>query len=150
MPDLETEKEASRTNILYEFNKFNNEINNFDEMVRDKLNNDIKRLNKLNNNFKKIKNHVEENNDKIINKEKQLDHVKNESNYLFLKLNQSNEELNIIRNELYKTKRKLGEAGDDINEKTKYIDKLEEILKKYDYKNNKVKGLKSELDKKNN
>ena len=45
-------------------------------------------------------------------------------------------------------KNKLDEAGDDINQKTKYIDKLKEIQKKYDYKNNKVKEIKSELDKK--
>ena len=51
MPDLETEKKAAKTNILREYNKFNNEINNFDEMARNKLNNDIKRLNKLNINF---------------------------------------------------------------------------------------------------
>ena len=31
MPDLETEEEATKTNIL---NKFSNKINNFDEMVR--------------------------------------------------------------------------------------------------------------------
>ena len=53
MPDLETEKEAVKTNIL-------NEINNFDEMVRNKENEFDKmfkekenRLNKLNNNVKK-------------------------------------------------------------------------------------------------
>ena len=33
MPDLETEEEAAKTNIL---NKFSNKINNFDEMVRNK------------------------------------------------------------------------------------------------------------------
>ena len=49
----------------------------------------------------------------------------------------------------YIKQKKIDEAGDDINEKTKYIDKLEEIQKKYDHKNNKVKELKSELDKKN-
>ena len=40
MPDLETEKEAAKTNIL---NKFSNKINNFDEMVKNKLNNDAKK-----------------------------------------------------------------------------------------------------------
>ena len=34
------------------------------------------KLNKLDNNVKKLKNYVEENNDKIINKEKELDTVK--------------------------------------------------------------------------
>ena len=54
MPDLETEEEAAKTNILY---KFSNEMNNFDEMVRnkkDKIDKTFKdkenRLNKLNNN----------------------------------------------------------------------------------------------------
>ena len=61
MPDLETEEEAAKTNIL---NKFSNKINNFDEMVRNKLNNDVKKLNKLKNDVEKIKKYVEENNDK--------------------------------------------------------------------------------------
>ena len=74
MPDLETEEEAVKTNIL---NKCSNKINNFDEMVKNKLKNDIKKLNKLNNDIKKLKNYVEENNDKIINKEKELNTVKN-------------------------------------------------------------------------
>ena len=56
MPDLETEEEAAKANIL---SKFSNKINNFDEIVRNKLNNDVK----------KLKNYVEENNDKIMNKE---------------------------------------------------------------------------------
>ena len=58
-----------------------------------------------------------------------------------LKLNQSNEELNRTRNKLYETKKKLGKAGDDIY-------KLEEIQEKYYHQNNKVKRLKSELNKK--
>ena len=52
MPDLETEEEAAKTNIL---NKFSNKINNFGEMVKNKLNNDVKKLNKLDNNVKKLK-----------------------------------------------------------------------------------------------
>ena len=73
------------------------------------------------------KNYVEENNDKIINKEKELNHVKDERDTLLLKVNQSTEELNRTRNGLYKTKKKLDEARDDINEKTKYTDKLNEL-----------------------
>ena len=42
MLDLETEEEAAKTNIL---NKYSNKINNFDEMVKNKLNNDAKKLN---------------------------------------------------------------------------------------------------------
>ena len=48
----------------------------------------LKKLNKLNNDVKKLRNYVEENNDKIINKEKELDIVKNERDTLLLKLNQ--------------------------------------------------------------
>ena len=93
IPDLETEKEAAKTNIL---NKFSNKINNFDEMVRNKLNNDVKKLD----------NYIKENNDEKINKEKELNIAKNEYNNLLLKLNQSNEELNRTRNELFETKKK--------------------------------------------
>ena len=145
MPDLETEEEAAKTNIL---NKFSNKINNFDEMVKNKLNNDAKKLNKLNNDVKKLRNYVEENNDKIINKEKELDAVKNERDILLLKLNQSNEELNRTKNELFETKEKLNKAGDNINEKTKYIDKLKGMQEKHDYQNNKVKELEGELNEK--
>ena len=118
-------------------------------MVTNKLNNDVKKLNKLNNDVKKLKNYVEENNDKIINKQKELDRITDEYDILLLKLNKSNEELNRTRNELYNAKEKLGEAGYDINEKAKYIDKLKEIQEKYDYQNNKVKELESKLNEKN-
>ena len=64
MPDLETEEEAAKTNIL-------NKINNFDEMVRNKEDEIDKafedkenRLNKLNNNVKKIKDYIKK---KMIN-----------------------------------------------------------------------------------
>ena len=96
-----------------------------------------------------LKKNVEENNDKIINKEKELDTVKNERDILLLKLNQSNEELNRTKNELFETKEKLNKAGYDINKKTKYIDNLKEIQEKHDYQNNKVKELESELNEKN-
>ena len=87
-------------------------LNKFKEMVRDEEDQIVKafkdkenKLNKLNNNVKKLRNYVEENNDKIINKEKELDTVKNERDVLLLKLNQSNEELNRTRNELFETKK---------------------------------------------
>ena len=57
MPDLETEEEAA-------LNKFKDKIDNFNEIFRDKENEN--RLNKLNNNVKKLKNYVKENNNKII------------------------------------------------------------------------------------
>ena len=65
-----------------------------------------------------------------------------------LKYNQSNEELNSTKNKLYIIKDKLNKAGNDINEK-KYIDELKEIQEKFDYQNNKVKKLESELNEKN-
>ena len=92
MPDLETEVEAAKTNIL---KNFSNKINNFDEMVRNKLNNDVKKLD----------NYIKENNDEKINKEKELNIAKNEYNNLLLKTNQSNEELNRAKNELFETKK---------------------------------------------
>ena len=52
-------------------------------------------------------------------------------------------------NELYETKKRSNEARDDTNKKTKYIDKLKEIQEKHDFQNNKVKGLNSELNEKN-
>ena len=132
-------------------------LNKFKEMVRNKEDGIDKtfkdkedELNKLNNNVKKLRNYVEENNDKIINKEKELDTVKNKRDILLLKLNQSNEELNRTKNELFETKERLNEAGDNINEKTKCIDKLKEIQKKHDCQFNKVKELESELNKKKN
>ena len=130
-------------------------LNKFKEMVRNKedeigkvFKDKENKLNKLNNNVKNLDNYIKENNNEKINKEKELDAVKNECNRLLLKLNQSNKELNRIKNELFETKEKLNEAEDNTNEKTKYIAKLKEIQEKYDYQYNKVKELKSELNKK--
>ena len=123
-------------------------MSDLDKMVTSKENKWNPKLNELNNSAKKLRNYVEENNDKIINKEKELDTVNIEYNRLLLKLNQSNEELSRTRNELFETKKKLDEAGDDINEKTKYIDKVKETEEKHDYQYNKVKELENELNNK--
>ena len=48
-----------------------------------------------------------------------------------------------------KLKKKIDKAGNDINEKAKYIDELKEIQEKFNYQDNKVKELKSELNEKN-
>ena len=48
-------------------------------MVRNKLNNDVKKLD----------NYIKENNDEKMNKEKELNIAKNEYNNLLLKINQS-------------------------------------------------------------
>ena len=66
-----------------------------------------------------------------------------------LKYNQSNEELKSTKNKLYETKDKLDKAGNDINGKTKYIDELKEIQENFDYQNNEVRKLESELNEKN-
>ena len=133
MPNLETEEEVARTNVL---NKFNDKIDNFDEMFKNKENEFNKmfedkgnklssKLNKLNNNIKKL--NIKESNNKKIDIEKKLDIVENKCNNLLLKYIQLNEELNKTKNELYETKKGLDKAGDDINEKIKYTDKLKEI-----------------------
>ena len=67
MPDLETEEEAVKTNILNKFDEIvRNKEDEFDKIFKDKEN----KLNKLNNDVKKLKNYVEENNDEIINNKK--------------------------------------------------------------------------------
>ena len=137
MPDLETEEEAAKTNIL---NKFSNKINNFDEMVRnkedafDKMFKDKEnRLNKLNNNVKKIKIYIEENNynnnNKIIAMKNKLDYTENECNNLLLNINQ-------LYNELKETKNELNKSGND------------ELKEKVDYQENEIKNLKIELNEK--
>ena len=94
-PDLETEEEAAKTNILIKINNFDEIVRNkedkFDKMFKDKEN----RLNKLNNNVKKIKNYIKENN-KIFAIENKLAHTENECDNLLL-----------IGNQLYSTLKKL-------------------------------------------
>ena len=118
MPNLETEEEAAKTSVL---NKFDDKIDNFDEMFKDKENEFNKmfknkenklstKLNKLNNNIKKLNNYIKENNDKNFNIEKTLDVVENERNNLLLKYNQLNGELNRTKNELYETKKELDKS----------------------------------------
>ena len=87
MPDLETEVEAaegiakkeSKTSddddkvfdVLNKFNdKMENHMCNLDKMVMDKENKWSTKLNKLNNDVKKLDNYIKENNDKKINTEK--------------------------------------------------------------------------------
>ena len=123
MPDLETEEEA----ILSKFKE--DEIN---KMFEDKEN----RLNKLNNNVKKIKDYIKENNNKLNAIKYKLDYTENECNNLLLNSNQLYDKLEETKNELYETKKRLDEAEDDINKKTKYIDKLKEIQKNVDYQEN--------------
>ena len=102
MPDLETEEEA----ILNKFKE--DEIN---KTFEDKEN----RLNKLNNNVKKIKDYIKESNNKLNTIKYKLDYTENECNNLLLNSNQLYGKLN---NELYETKKRLDEA-EDINKKNK-------------------------------
>ena len=66
-----------------------NKEDEFDKAFKDKEN----RLNKLNNNAKKIKNYIEENNNKIIDMKNKLDYTENERNNLLLNHNQLYNEL---------------------------------------------------------
>ena len=109
MPDLETEEEAaeriarkeSKTSddddddddddkvfdILNKLNdKMENDMHNLDKMVTDKGNKWSTKLNKLNNDVKKLDNYIKGNNDKKINTEKKLDIVNNERNKLLLNI----------------------------------------------------------------
>ena len=120
MPDLETEKEAAKTNILNKINNFDEMVRNkedqFDKMFKDKEN----RLNKLNNNVKKMKNYIKENNNRIIAMKNKLDYTENERDNLLLDINQ-------LYNELKETKNELNKSGND------------ELKEKVDYQENKKK-----------
>ena len=101
MPDCETEEEVAErisTNALDKFkNNIEIEMNNIDKIVKNKENEFSTKLNKLNNDFKEIDSYIEENNNKIIKKEK-------EYNEIFLKYNESIKELEKTRDELNKEK----------------------------------------------
>ena len=72
-------------------------MNNLDKIVKNKENGFSTKLNKLNNDVKKIDNYIKENNDKIIKKEK-------ECNEIFLKYNESIKDLEKTKDELNKEK----------------------------------------------
>ena len=93
MPDLDTEEEA----ILNKFKE--DEIN---KTFEDKEN----RLNKLNNNVKKIKDYIKENNNKLNTIKYKLDYTENERNNLLLLSNQLYGKLEETKNELYETKKR--------------------------------------------
>ena len=78
-----------------------NKEDKFDKMFKDKKN----RLNKLNNNVKKIKNYIKENNNKTFAIENKLAHTENERNNLLLNSNQLYSTLKGTKNELYETKK---------------------------------------------
>ena len=72
-------------------------MNNLDKIVKNKENGFSTKLNKLNNDVKKIDNYIKENNDKIIKKQK-------ECNEIFLKYNESIKDLEKTKDELNKEK----------------------------------------------
>ena len=98
--------------------------------------------------LKKIKNYIEENNNKLNTIKHKLDYTENERNNLLLDHNQLYGKLKGTENELYETKKRLDEARDDINKKI-YIDNLKEIQEKNDYQNNEIKKNENELNEKN-
>ena len=127
MPDLETEEKA----ILNKFKE--DEIN---KTFEDKEN----RLNKLNNNVKKIKDCIKENNNKLNTIKHKLDYSENDCINLLLNSNQLYGKLEETKNELYETEKRLDEAEDD---------KLKEIQKKVDYQENEIEKNKNKLKAKN-
>ena len=94
--ELETnQKKINQIKFVYDNNMFNLEteettLNKFKEMVRnkeDEINKTFEdkenRLNKLNNNVKKIKDYIKGNNNKIIDIKNKLDYIENERNNFF-------------------------------------------------------------------
>ena len=117
-------------------NKFKDKIDNFDEIVENKKDTIDKgfqdkenRLNKLNDNVKKIKSYIKENNNKIIVIKNELDYTENKRNNLLLNINK-------LYNELKETKNELNKSGND------------ELKEKVYYKENEIKKLESELNEK--
>ena len=82
-------------------------------MFKDKEN----RLNKLNNNVKKIKRYIKENNNKTFAVENKLAHTENERDNLLLHSNQLYSTLKGTKTELYETKKRLDGARYYINKK---------------------------------
>ena len=64
------------------------------------------KLTKLNNNVKKIKDYIKENNDELNTIKHKLDHTENERNNLLLNRNQLYSKLKGTENELYETKKR--------------------------------------------
>ena len=110
MPDLETEEEA----IL---NKFNEMVRNKEDEISKTFKDKENRLNKSNNNVKKIKDYIKEDNNKLDTIKHTLDYTENEPNNLLLDRNKLYGKLKGTENELYETKKRLEEARDYTNKK---------------------------------
>ena len=104
--------------VLNEFkNNMENKMSDLDKIIKSKKDEWKTKLNKLNNDTKKIGNYIEKNN----NIKKELDIVEKERDNLLLKLNQSNEEKNTLRNKLKSTEDELNKKTNDINKKNLII-----------------------------
>ena len=71
--------------------------------------------------LKKIKDYINENNNKLNTIKYKLDYTENKRNQLLLDRNQLYGKLKGTENELYETKKRLDEARDDTNEKKQNI-----------------------------
>ena len=131
----ELDKFVQSTEEEVTLNKFKEMVRNKEDEINKTFEDKENRFNKLNNNIKKIKYYIKENNNKLNTIKHKLDYTENERNNLLLNSNKLYGKLEETKNELYETK----EAEDNINEKTKYIDKLKEIQKKVDYQENEIK-----------
>ena len=92
-------------------------MGDLDKMVTSKENKWNPKLNKLDNNVKKLKYYVEENNDKIIAMKNKLDYTENERTNLLSNINQ-------LYNELKETKNELNKSGNDELKKRLIIKKM--------------------------
>ena len=141
MPDLETEEEAAKTNIL---NKFNNKINNFDEMVKIKLNNDVEKL-KAGGGIDKLK-EIQEKFDyqyfKVIELKSEFD----KKNKNIKALEDNVEDLKNEKLEMIDEKNKLKKINNTNNKK---IQKLEEKIEEDENYFNNYEENRIELEKKN-
>ena len=141
MPDLETEEEAAKTNIL---NKFNNKINNFDEMVKIKLNNDVEKL-KAGGGIDKLK-AIQEKFDyqyfKVIELKSEFD----KKNKNIKALEDNVEDLKNEKLEMIDEKNKLKKINNTNNKK---IQKLEEKIEEDENYFNNYEENRIELEKKN-
>ena len=111
MPDLETEEEAT-------LNKFKEMVRNKEDEINKTFEDKENRLNKLNNNVKRIKDYIKESN-KLNTIKHQLDYTENERNNFLLNSNKLYGKLEETKIELNETKKRLDEAEDDINKKNK-------------------------------
>ena len=112
MPDLEIEEEAT-------LNKFKEMVRNKEDEINKTFEDKENRLNKLNNNVKKIKDYIKEKNNKLNIIKHKLDYTENERNNLLLNRNKLYSKLKETENELNETKKRLDEPRDGTNKKNK-------------------------------